>query len=348
MQAKQLSGTWSLNLITRETRSFDKPWASSQPGLRLQDHLRIIEQSAGRTVVEFIGTDDFAAQWHDRQRYEIEAGRDQEPLLYTPIYNTISDPSLPRNVAVYTLGPAGVIFDEVTEGGDVRFLTVSDSSNLVPIKHYAVGVEYSKDLVIYNELWNLPIIERAAGAAFNALLNHIHFAPFLNATYTAANQTAASAVGDTLVEKTLRTIEDAVANASTDTTNPRRGPYALLVSSNNFFTVERALTEVAQMGLTQQSSAVGRVQHLIAYDGWGGTRGKKSVSYPGVTANTAYLINLAFREQDHQSYEKQPLQSTLGGGDVTRFVLEQVVFDAYFGVYSNPTASTEEITLPTS
>lgn len=251
-------------------------------------------------------------------------------------------------MSIYKLGPAGVIFDEVTDGGEVKFITVGEGNFTVPIKHYAVGLEYSKDLVIYNELWNLPIIERQAGSAFNALKNHIHLSPFLTATYGAASQTAASTVGSTLAERYLRTVEDAVAHAMSDTTNPRRGPYALLVSSANLFTMERALTPEPQTGLAVQSSAVGRVLHLIAYDGWSGSRGKKSVSYSGVTANTAYLINLGFKEQDHQSYEKQPLQSASAGGDVSRFILENAVLDSYFGVYANPTASTEEVSLPTS
>ncbi len=278
----------------------------------------------------------------------MSAGRDAEPLLYTPIYNEVSDPSLPRNVSIYKLGPAGVIFDEVTEGGEVKFITVGQSNFTVPIRHYAVGLEYSKDLVVYNELWNLPIIERQAGAAFNALKNHVHLSPFLTATYGASNQTSAASDGSTLAENYLRTVENAVTHAMTDTTNPRRGPYALLVSSANLFTMERALLRVPQEGLAIQSSAVGRVQQIIAYDGWSGTRGKKTVSYSGVTAGKAYLINLGFKEQDHQSYEKQPLESQSGNGDLSRFILENAVLDSYFGVYANPTASTEEITLPTS
>ncbi len=278
----------------------------------------------------------------------MSAGYDAEPLLYPPIYNEISDPSLPRNVSIYKLGPAGVIFDEVTEGGEVKFITVGQSNFTVPIRHYAVGLEYSKDLVVYNELWNLPIIERQAGAAFNALKNHVHLSPFLDASYGAANQTAAASDGATLAENYLRTVENAVTNAMTDSTNPRRGPYALLVSSANLFTMERALLRVPQEGLAIQSSAVGRVQNIIAYDGWSGTRGKKTVSYSGVTAGKAYLINLGFKEQDHQSYEKQPLESQSGNGDLSRFILENAVLDSYFGVYANPLASTEEITLPTS
>ena len=43
--------------------------------------------AAGHRVYEFIGTDSFGTQWADRQRYEIDAGRDEEPMVYTPIYD---------------------------------------------------------------------------------------------------------------------------------------------------------------------------------------------------------------------------------------------------------------------
>ena len=84
---------------------------------------------------------------------------------------------------------------------------------------------------------------------------------------------------------------------------------------------------VPQEGLAIQSSAIGRIQNIIAYDGWSGSRGKKTVSYSGVTAGKAYLINLGFKEQDHQSYEKQPLQSASADGDLSRFILENAVLD---------------------
>jgi hypothetical protein len=340
----------TLNLISRVTQGKERPRMPFKPGTMLTEHMRIVSNESvdGKTVMEFIGTGNFDKAWFERQRYEVDAGRDEEPILYTPIYSVTEDPSLPRNVPIFRLGPAGVIFDEITEGGEVKFATVGQSNISVPIKHYAFGLEYTKDLVIYNELWSLADIERQAGTAFNALLNHIHLAPIINGTYAAANQTAASSVGTTLAEKYLRTLEDAITASATDQTNPRRGPYVLLMSTSNFFTMERALSAVPQQGFTLQSSAISRVSSLIAYDGWTGVRGKKSVTYPGVTANKAYLIDTGFRARNFKSFVKQGLQRTNGNEDVSRFILEQSVWDTYFGVFADVTAAVEEITLPTS
>lgn len=335
-------------LISREALMKERPRANFKPGVRLGDHLKIAEQYDNRTIVEFIGTDSFNKAWYERQRYEVDAGRDYEPLLYQPLYSITEDTTLPRNVPIYRLGPAAVIFDEVVEGGETKFVTVGQSNITVPIKHYSMGIEYTKDLIIFNELWSMAEVERQMGTAFNALMNAIHLNPILSYSYAAANQTAASAVGATLAEKYLRTLEDAITNSVTDTTNPRRGPYALLVSASNAFTVERALTVVPQQGIQIGSSASGRIRNIIVYDGWAGTRGKKAVTYSGVTAGKAYLVDLGFRERNFKSFVKQNLRRTNGNEDVSRFVLEQSVWDTYFGVYADPLAAVEEITWPTS
>lgn len=337
-----------MDIISKASLAKKRAPARFKPGVNLADHIRIVEEGQNRTVAEFIGTGDFADAFYERQRYEVDAGRDEEPLLYQPIYSEISDPTLPRNVPVNKLGPAGVIFEEVLEGGEVKFATVGESSYSIPIQHYAVGLEYNKDLVIYNEQWRLGIVERQAGIAYNALLNHLHFNPILAASYAAANQTAAASGGGTLAENYVLTLEDAISASKADTTHPRRGPYVLLIAGADQFKVERGIQRRLQDGINVQSSALGLVRQIIAYDGWTGTRGKKSVTYAGVTAGKAYLVSLQYRDADFQSYEKQGLQSTTGNPDVTRFILEQTVWDFYRGLYSNPLAAVEEITWPTS
>lgn len=313
-------------------------------GLRLEDHVREMNQN-GQRVYEFVGSDTFSSEWNERRRYEVDAGREQEPLLYPAIYSEIRDSSLPRNVPVFRIGPAGVIFEEVTDGGEVKFVTVGSSNFTVPIKHYGAGLEYSKDLVVFNELWNVPIVERQAGIAYNALLNHIHFNPILTATYGAANQTAFDNSGATAVEDVMLTFEAAITNSRADSSNPRRGPYVVLCASADQIKIEKALTAEVQQGLATQSRTVREsIQGIIAYDGWTGTRGLKSTSYAGVSADTAYLINLGYRDQDFQSYMKQDLLQDGMQEDATRF-LTQVVWDTYFGAYANPAAAVEEVSL---
>jgi len=334
-----------MNTISKQRLAKQADKLAFPNDLRLKDKVRQVKTEDG-VVYEFVGSDSFGTEWNERRRYEVDAGRDMEPILYTPIYSEIRDASLPRNVPVYRIGPGGVVFEEVLEGGEVKFSSVSSSDFTVAIKHYGAGLEYSKDLMVFNELWQVPIVERQAGIAYNALMNHIHFSPILDATYAAANQTAANTAGDSTVEDYMLTIEDAITNSRTDTSNPRRGPYALLVSSAQELTVEKALTREVQQGLALQSRVIDSIQTVIAYDGWTGTRGLLETTYSGVTSGTGYLINLGYRDQDFQSYIKQDLLQDGTQDDITRFLM-QVVWDTYFGAYANPTAAVEEITWPT-
>jgi hypothetical protein len=327
--------------------------AEFPPNLRLQDHMRQVSEAAGgHRVYEFLGTDSFGTQWSDRQRYEIDAGRDEEPIVYTPIYDVVSDASLPKNVTVNTMGPGGVVFEEVFEGGEVKFSGITSGQYTVPIRHWGTGLEYSKDLVMYNEFWSVPIFERQMGVAHNALLNHLHLSPIIvyttTPTYPASNKTAAVTGTQGIADSYLLTIEAAIAHASADATNPRRGPYILLVSTANSMTFERALQAVPQQGISRQTSSVlAAIRSVIAYDGWTGTRGFKATTYAGVATNKAYLISQQYRGQDFISFEKQSLQNEGMQVDISRF-LTQSVWDSYYGVYANPLRAVEEITLPTS
>jgi hypothetical protein len=171
----------------------------------------------------------------------------------------------------------------------------------------------------------------------------------LNATYPARNKTAASSTGTQLEEKYMRTIEDAIVNAKADTTNPRRGPYDLLIAGGDMFTVERALKLRIQDGANPNGApGASYIENVIVYDGWTGTRGKKTTTYSGVTTGKAYLVSKQYQSQDFASYVKMGLREQRGDGDLSRFIVEQVVYDSRLGVLANPLRAVEEITWPTS
>ena len=338
-----------IELISKTSLAKDKPKAGFKEGFDIKSQVRLTEGN-GR-VAEFIGTDTFASQFYTRQRYEVEAGRDMEPILYTPLYTITTDSTLPRNVSIYRLGTAGVVVEEVFEGGEVKFASVGQGDISVAIKHYSTGIQYSKDIFLFNELFRLPNFERQFGVAFNALMNHVHFNPILAHSYAAGNQTNGTALTNfrvtaSMPEKYLRTLEKAMTDGIADTTNPRRGPYVLLCNTADVFTFERAVGRVAQDGFDQQSSALNRVTTIIEYNGWTATRGKKATTYAGVPSGKAYLVDIGNRVYDFQSYVKQPLQMTMGNPDVSRFIMEQNVWDIYFGIFADPARAVQEITLP--
>ncbi len=322
-----------------------KQAAMATLGFKLSEVVQFVE---GGKIAEFIGGGDFARAFIERQRYEVDAGRDEEPLLIDAIYNPVTDANLPQYIEVDTINSAGVFFEEVLEGGEVKYGSVSSSNHSIPIKTYAVAMEYHRNLFLYNQTWKMANVERQVAIAFNALMNHIHLNPILAYSYAAANQTAASAVGATLEEKYLRTIEDAITNSKADATNPRRGPYVLLHASANAFMLKRVLRSVAQQGISLQSDPSDlNIRALVEYDGWSGTRGAKTVSYSGVTANKAYLVSLGHQNLDFQSFIKTNLMRMDGDVDISRLILAADQWVTDFGVYANPIAAVEEITLPT-
>ncbi len=318
----------------------------------LRDHVRPVGGVNG-VVAEFIGNDSFAKQFYERQRYEIDAGRDQEPLLYQPIYNSITDSTLPELIDIFTLGQTGVVFEKIEEGGEVKFATVSGSNKVVRIEQFAAGIEYSERLFLYNQMWQFAPIERQFGIALNALYNHIHLYPIISHTYAVANKTNGTTLTTfrqtaSMPEKYLRTIEDAIVSSQNDPKNPRRGPYVLLCNVGDQFTFERALRIVPQEDFDVQSSAIGQIRTMIAYNGWTGYRGKIATTYAGVPSGTAYLIDLSNQMMDFQSYIKIPLRMTMGSADVSRFIMAQTIYDSHFGMFANPARAVHEITLPTA
>lgn len=323
------------------------------PNFKLSEVVNLGGGAAG-ALGEFVGTGDYPTAWFNRQRYEVEAGRDEEPLLFPSIYNVVRDPNLEEAFTIYTQGDGGVVFEQVREGGEIKFSHVTSGSKTVRINVYATGLEYSEQLIRFNRLFQIAVVERQAGKAYNALLNHAHLSPILDYSYTSDNITDGSAMTtefratDSMPLKYLKALEAAMVASKQDSTNPRRGPYAILAGTAAAFEFERVLNRVPQQGFDQQSSAIDMVQAVIAYDGWSGTRGKKPTSYSGVGSTYAYLVNLGFREMDFQSFFKVELERKSGNADVSRLIMEQERWSTWFGLFADPGRAVHRITLPTS
>ena len=328
------------------------PKMSFPEGFDIRTHVKEADSFGARQGVlgEFVGTGNFNAEWFERQRYEVYAGRDQEPELWRAIYVETQDSNLPQTIDVNRIGPGGVVFEEITEGGEVKFVSVESSNFTVRLVDYAAGLEYSKNLVKYNQLWDVNIVERQAGIAHNALQNHIHFAPVLNGTYSTSGgvgtrtETSASSVGDNLLEKYVSTIEDGVTQAKA---RDIRGPFVLVVGSLNALKAQKSLLITIQDGNPAQSPVVNQISSVIEYDGWTGERNAKETTYAGVADNVGYLIGLSDRANDFRSYQNQGLEMMMGNPDVSRRIMAQTVWDLDRGVYCDTTA-VQKINFPTS
>jgi len=299
-------------------------------------------------LAEFIGNVNFGAEWYTRQRYEVYAGRDMEAELWRAIYVEIQDSNLPKVIPVHRIGPGGVVFKDIRPGGEVVFASVESSDFTVTLVDSAVGLQYGKELVKYNHLWTVSIVERQVGIAYNAKQNHIHFAPILNGSYstsgTKPTETAASSDGANLLEKYMSTYEQAVQDAKKRNIRP---PYVTLTGSLNSLKARKALLITIQDGNPEKSPVTNEISTIIEYDGWEGTMLGETEEYPGVADNVGYLIGLGAKMDDFQSYQNTGLMSTEGNPDVSRRIMAQTIWDFDRGVYCDTTA-VQKINWPTS
>ena len=278
---------------------------------------------------------------------DVDFGREQVPLLYTNIYQTITNPNFPRLVPISEFAQAQVVFLEHLEGEEVRFgaRTIYKGDG-VPIVTYTAGFDgWTLEVEKFDETWRITELNRALGEAYNALLNHIHLYPtIISHNYPAKNKTAASTEGDNYLEKVRNTIRNAIKHAQQDLnkiTNARRNPSVLLCSTANLIDIQEALGRLTIKGTEYQP--LSQIQTIIAYDGWSVTVGEKTYTYPGVPAGKCYLIDPKryFRE-----LVKQDLTIESGEPDTTRLVRAPIIAYAMRGVWASPENAVEEVTLP--
>src|SRR5690606_9431052 len=96
----------------------------------------------------------------------------------------------PQTFTAKEFGPVQVVFLQKYEGGEVRFGDIgAEVEKVVTIVTWAAGIEYSEDMIEFNQTWRLSEVGEAFGEAYNKLLNNIHLYPIINGTYatTGAN-----------------------------------------------------------------------------------------------------------------------------------------------------------------
>jgi len=298
-----------------------------------------------RPVGEMITTASGLTQLVEKVVLDLELGREQVPLLYTPIYRRRENRNFPEFVEIQPFVGARVVFLEHMEGEEVKFgdLKVGQKSS-VPIVTYAAGFEWTEDVVEYSKDWSMAELSRAMGEAYNALLNHLHLGPIVSYAYPAKNKTAASTEGSTYLEKLRNTIiqglKDAAQDKDPDTGAPRR-PTVLLAHSSRQYDIEQALQR-QQIGGTVYPP-ISQINTLIFYDGYSVTVGEKTYTYPGVDPNKAYLIE---PQRYFVELVKHDLMVDAGGADIKRLIQGAIVGRARRGVVAAPDKAVQEITLP--
>jgi len=280
---------------------------------------------------------------------DVELGREQVPLLYGPIYEKTENPDFPKEFEAKWALTGLVVFLEHLEGGEVRFGTMdAEKGPIVTINGYTAGLEWTKEMEMFNRSFDFEIANKAFGEAHNALLNHIHFGPILTAAYAAGNKTAAKYVkpdGSKLANATgshyLLSVRETIRQAIIDARTKKRPGTILLVAPGDQEDIQDAIGTITVSGSPMRS--LSSISTIIPYDGWTVAIGKKEFTYPGVTAGKAYLIR---PKRGFKELVKQDLQIQTTMGDASRLVESETVGDVWRGVFAAVGENVQEITLP--
>ncbi|EGQ21077.1 hypothetical protein HMPREF9372_3360 [Sporosarcina newyorkensis 2681] len=279
---------------------------------------------------------------------DVELGREEVPVLYNPIYETLTDPNFPKEFEAKWAQTGSVIFFEHLEGEEVKFGSLqAESGPIARLQGYAAGFEYTKEMQMFNQMFNFEIMNKAFGEAHNALLNHLHLGPIIQHNYKAANKTApvyvkpdgnAGTSGDAHYMLSLRAT---LRKALKDTRTAKRPGTILLANSADKEDIQDALGS-----MTLQATPYGAtsgITDIIYYDGWETDVARKSYAYEGVPQGKAFLIRpkRGFKELVKQGLQ---IQSTIG--DLTRLVEAQIVGDFWRGVFAAVEENVQLVELP--
>jgi len=270
---------------------------------------------------------------------DVQLGREQVQTLYAPIYQTLSDPNFPRVLQATWAMYGNVVFLEHLEGQEVKFGSLSvEQGPIATIQEYTAGFEYTKELIDFNEMFRIELINQAIGQAYNALLNHIHLYPIFSRNYGTKNTTTwKGEEGDPLWLGIYRTLRQAIINA----TLAKRPPAVMLANPADRFDIELAM----RGGFTIEGTtypALSGIDTIIYYDGWQGTMNGKAYVYDGVPQGEAYLIRpkAGFKE-----LIKKDLTIETTSGDLTRLIEAQIIAYAYRGVFAAPDENVQKVIL---
>lgn len=279
---------------------------------------------------------------------DVELGREEVPVLYNPIYDTLTDPNFPKEFEAKWAQSGTVVFFEHLEGEEVKFGSLqAENGPIARLQGYAAGFEYTKEMQMFNQMFNFEILNKAFGEAHNAMLNHLHLGPIIKHSYKAGNKTAPIYVkpdgnaGTSSDAHHMLSLRATLRQALKDARVAKRPGTVLLANSADKEDIQEALGS-----MTLQATPYGAtsgILDIIYYDGWETTVARKSYEYPGVPQGKAYLIR---PKRGFKELVKQGLQVQTTIGDLSRLVEAQIVGDFWRGVFAAVDENVQVVEFP--
>ncbi len=238
-----------------------------------------------------------------------------------------------------------------------QFMQVSGTNDPVPLLEqatadtdgvsqiiYALGWKDSLRNLLFNRLHTMEKVVQGIVNADTDLRNSVVVGNIVGATYVASQQQAADATsGATYDEKVYNTIRKAIKKLKglkdIQTMRPIATPsMTLLVNSANLWDIERCIYGQLDINGSAGTRGFNRqalpITQIITYDGGindGFAWGKKTMSFPGVTAGKAYLF---VPRQYLWVMNKRPLTMETSQGSALQLSNEEKAWYRVFAHYN--------------
>lgn len=279
---------------------------------------------------------------------DVELGREEVPLLYNPIYDTMTDANFPRLLEAKWAQHGNVVFLEHLEGEEIKFGALSaENGPVARLTGYAGGFQWTKETELFNEVYLIDIFNRAFGRAHNILLNHIHLAPIAqfgykpthttNPKYIKSDGSNGTVATANLYLSTRETLKQGIIDART----AKRPANVLLANSADQFQIEDALKGADIMATNYR--AISGIDTIIYYDGDEETVGDTVYEFDGVKPGEMFLVR---PKRGFKELVKVPLRIEFGGGDITRLIEDTMVGYTFRGVFAAVEENVQKIILP--
>jgi len=287
------------------------------------------------SVQEMIGTGDGAQDFLEKTTYDAYQGRENVELLYKDIYSTREDATFPKVMTVKEYGPVQVVFVEKFEGGEVKFGELAPGTEKVVRFHtYAAGLEWSEDMVEYNEFWSLTDASIAFGENYNKLMNHLHLSPIISASYTTTGTTAieqADAQNKEGIAQLVAWNTDLITTLERAFAVLPRGTVVLQNSIDSIYLERQIATDILDDGTPGPIKRKFNTLKFISYDGEEVQVGPRTYTYGGVQAGFLYMV---VPKRNFVEYIKHDLRIDSGNADLSRLIVDQMVGRARRAVFA--------------
>lgn len=297
---------------------------------------------------EMIVSTDIKRTLAQKTILDVELGREEVPLLYGPIYETITNPNFPRLLEAKWAQQGDVVFLEHLEGEEVKFGALSaENGPVARLTGYTAGFQWTKETELFNEVYLIDIFNRAFGRAHNVLLNHIHLAPIAGFEYETSHTTQPKYIKSDGSNGTAQTANlylstrETFKNGITDARAAKRPGNVLLANSADKFQIEEAL-QGADIQATNYR-AISGIDTIIYYDGDTEVVGDTEYTFDGVKPGETFLIR---PKRGFKELVKVPLRIEFGGGDITRLIDDTMVGYTFRGIFAAIEENVQKIILP--